>query len=82
MKPNERMSRAVARRVAKGFSRSSRREAWTWTTAHAEIVDALVMDEIRSAWSADSAAVFTPHEIMAFRTMLVEELAAEGFKAP
>jgi len=74
-----RMSRAVAKRIAKEFKRTTRRDAWAWTTAHAEIVDALVMDEIRVAWTADSAAVFTPAEIMEFRSMLVEELAAAGY---
>jgi len=74
-----RMTRAVAKRVAKEFKRTPRRDAWAWTTAHSEIVDALVMDEIRVAWTADSQVIFTPTDIMEFRAMLVEELKIAGY---
>lgn len=78
MKRAERWSRAVAKRVAADFKRR-RGIGWPWIGCRDELIDAEVLDQIRIAWAVDPQATFTPDEILAFRTYLVEELAKNGY---
>jgi len=73
------LSRQVAKRVVHEFKGSRLADVWTVLRDPLPVVDMLVIDQIRFADSANSPITFTPSEIMAFRRMLVEELAAKGW---
>ncbi len=73
MRTDDRAVRDIARAFAAGRGR-----AWAWTTLREEVVDAEVMDHLRSARSADARSP-TLDEIFDFRARLVAALATKGF---
>ena len=58
---------------------SSRAKAWPHVTNHDDIVDGVVMDEVRAAWSADSEYRFAPADLIEFRKIFIELIAKKGF---
>ena len=73
-----RLTEKLAKRIARDFHKTSRAHAWRWSDTDL-VLDALVMDEIRVAWSADSTHAFAAEELVEFRKMLAAALAAKGF---
>lgn len=78
MTTSTRWTAAHVKDAAKRFASSSAAEHWNLFAApiRCVLIDASVMDEVRAANSANSPVTFTASELMEFRRMLVEELAA------
>ena len=72
--------RAEAKRAARDFKGSSRARAWWFVNMHTEIVDSVVMDRVRAAYSVNPTYVMTPEEMIDFRDAFIEEIAKDGYR--
>lgn len=76
---SEKEIRQQARQYARDFKGSSRARAWWFVNMHMEIIDSVVMDRVRAAYSVNAEYPMTPEEMMAFRKAFVAEIAKMGF---
>ncbi len=68
----------AARHFASG-SGSMRARAWHHVTNHDDIVDGVVMDEVRAAHCADSEYRFSPEDLIEFRNTFITEILKKGY---